>query len=270
MQTDLSKLPVLMQGFQPCCTEAALVANIEFYYLLKTGVYTPLSFRFLAALTAAEDMVNYQTSGTSLAVALQIAKEVGVCTAATYPNDITLYPMQFVDTTQIPQAAYTEAANFKIPDFLVLTDTSWEGINNAIAQYKLVLTGLYLNKDWYLSSVPNSNPLPLPPPMGMTDPSISKHMTLSSGSDSKNRYGRNSFGTTFGQNGDFYYTEAYQPYIFSGAVILDPVIQSIQQQATQLADEVAKFNPNSPTAPQQISLISKVIGDIEKEIDLIP
>lgn len=266
-KTDLSKLPVLMQGFQPCCAEASTTAYVEFLNLLKTGIYTPLSFRYLASKTAALDGVNYASSGTSLAVALSVLKETGICTAATYPNDITLSPEAFIDPSSIPSGADAEAANWKIPDFKILTDTSWDGINAAIQEYKLVISGIYLDKEWYLSNTPNSNPLPLPPPMGMTDPSISKHSILAYGFSDQYRYVRNSFGNTFGQNGDGWIGKEYQPYVFSGAVILDPILQTIEQQVTQLATEVAKIDPQSPTAPKQESLVQKAVDLIEQEIE---
>lgn len=264
-QTDLSKLPVVMQGYQPCCVEASLAAYLEYKLLIKTGIYTPLSFRYLATKTAAIDGINYASSGTSLAVALQVLKTIGICTAATYSNDIQVSPTEFVMPSLIPAGADDEAANYKIFDYKILEDITWENLNAAIDEYKLVLTGLYLDKEWYLSSTPNSNPLPLPPPLGMTDPSISKHMTLSYGYDSTNRYVRNSFGNTFGNNGNGYYTQAYQSYIFSAAVILDPV-EEVQQQVTQVAQAVDKINPTAPTASKQENLIEEAIEFIEEEI----
>lgn len=269
-KTDLSKLPVLMQGFQPCCVEAAVCAYMEYYFLMKTGIYTPLSFRYLATLTAQKDGINYVTGGTNLAVALQIAKDTGVCTEATYPSNITISPSEFVMPSLIPQAAHDEAASHKIPDFKILEDITWAGINAAIQEYKLVLIGLYLDKEWYLSNVPNVNPLPLPPPLGMTDPSISKHMTLSYGFDANYRYMRNSFGTTFGNAGDGYYTHAYQPYIFSGAVIIDPsVLQIATAQLSQVATDISKVDPASPQAPQEENLIEEVLEKVEEEIETV-
>ena len=268
-KTDLSKLPVLFQGYQPCCVEAALTAAVEYYYLMKTGTYTPLSFRFLAALTAAKDGINYVQGGTSLEVAFEVAKTVGICTADTYPNDIAISPTEFVELPLIPQEAYAEAANFKIPGYQMLTDLTWDTLNQAIQANKLVLTALYLDKDWYLSNVPNSNPLPLPPPMGMTDPSLSKHMTLSYGFDTNYRYVRNSFGNTFGENGDGYYGPDYQPYIFGAGVILDPIFQTVAEDVQELATEVQNIQPTEPTAPQQESLAQEVIEDVEKIIEAI-
>jgi hypothetical protein len=257
-KTDLSMIPVIMQGSQPCCAEAAITAMVEFYFYLKTGVYTPLSFRFLAALTAAKDGVAYAQSGTSPMVAFSILVETGICTAATYPNDITLTDAQFIDLSQIPAAAYTEAANYKIPGFQMLTDLRWESINAAIAKYQLVMTSLYLDKDWYLSSVPNSNPLPLPPPTGNTDPSLSRHATVSFGYDPSFRYVRNSFGTTFGQNGDGYYGPDYQPWIFAAGYI--PDMETVQ--ATAILDKVE----HSTTIPAAQTVLQEVVETVEKAL----
>lgn len=257
-QTDISSIPVIMQGFQPCCVEASLVMMLEYYYWLKTGTYTKLSFRFLAALTAQSDGVNYAASGTSLAVAARIAADTGVCTAATFPNEITLVDGSFIDTTQIPAAAYEEAANFKLPsDFVVMENISWESINAAIEKYRLVLTCLYIDKDWYLSNVPNSNVLPLTPPSSWTDPSISKHATVSYGFDETNRYVRNSFGTTFGNAGNAYYTSVYQPFIYGGLYI--PELATLQ--ATQILDTVKE---DVSVSPQAESIIQEIEQDIEK------
>ena len=40
----------------------------------------------------------------------------------------------------------------KLPAFEIMTDITWDAVNAAIEAHELVLTGLSLDKEWYLSS----------------------------------------------------------------------------------------------------------------------
>ena len=105
---------------------------------------------------------------------------------------------------------------------MALNDLSFDGIKKAIYENGLVLLGVHVGNEWW--TAPNGNSswqeadiLPLRPPKVR----ISGHAILAYGYDENYIYFRNSFGSTWGREGDGYFGANYASQVYEGWIFKD-------------------------------------------------
>lgn len=262
---DLSMFPALYQAQEPACVAHAITQYVMWLHYKKTGEIKLLSPRFLYALTI-KAMGTDPTQGSSLAVALKTAQTYGICEDVFLHNDTSIPVNDYVDLTKITQDAYNNGLNYRINKYHFLATLDEMSLKQAMNMYGLLLYGINISDSWWKNSAGFNSWLakdlfPIRPPKGMTDPSLSHHLILGYGYDQTPfDYFRNSFGSTWGQNGNGWFGTNDVGYIYEAAVIEDlqdaptpaPVIQkandivnTIQQVQTvenQTVDPVVKAN----------------------------
>src|SRR4051812_47844303 len=88
-------LPILMQSKQPACVGHGVAWAIMQKELVRDGSFKLLSPRFLYALCKKYDGIPGE--GTSIATALWVAENIGVCEDQYFPNDVSLSPSTYID-----------------------------------------------------------------------------------------------------------------------------------------------------------------------------
>jgi len=235
--TDISTLPVLYQGKQPACIAHATASGMM---VLDNGAYSwDYSPRFLYALCKKDD--GFNGDGTYYRQALKEAQQYGVCDNSQFANDVTVVTPVYDDYKLIPMQAYTTAKQRLVKSYVAVTDLSFQGIKDAIYQNKVVLLGLRVGKEMW--TAPNgqtswaaTDVLPLRPPATV----VSGHDVMAYGFDENYIYFRNSFGATWGANGNGMFSKNYLPYVQEGWTFMDlaPEVVTILTQQVSLAQKV--------------------------------
>lgn len=281
--TDLSQIPVMMQSQIPDCVENAVCYALEYLILKNEGRVVQFSRRFLASLTAAADGFPF-IDGTSLKIALQIAKDYGICEASYFNDDHSLALDVFADKTKITPEAYANAEQYKkyFENFTFLTDAEIMsgGIKSSIYEHGLVLVAMDIDQSWWTSpagviSWAAADILPIRPPIGRTletDPTLSGHAVPFYGYDESKVYFRNEWSTQWGNNGDGEILANDIPFIYEAAYITyipATVADTIQKQVTEVQTEVQNIHPQYPQASQEENLVERIVGTIEEELKVI-
>lgn len=220
--TDISMLPIWDQQQEPACVAYAIVKVMMYLIYKKTGNIVQLSPRFLYALCKANDgMPN--TEGTSVLVGLKLAQKYGVCEDSYFPTDSSLPLATFQNAKLIPTAAFANAANYKIDEYLTLPNTSSATIQSAVEQYHLVLTGITINEAWWTSpagvnswAVADIDPLR---PAVAGDPQNSDHLINIWGYDTTYNYMVHDWSTGWANQGTNRLTVADMPWVYETWVI---------------------------------------------------
>ena len=269
-KVDLSTFPVLYQKQTPSCVAHAVTMYVMWLNYRKTGQTKLLSPRFLYALTI-KAMGTNPSGGSSLDVALATAKKYGICEDSYFTNNTTLDVVSYCDTTKITPDAYANALNYRVNNYHFLAGLDEDSLKQAMALYGLVLYGMDISDAWWTNNAGNGSwlardILPIRPPKGMTDPTLSRHLILGTGYDQTPfDFFRNSFGSGWGDNGNGYFATNDLPYLYEAAVIeslqdAPAPIQPKVKQAVQIVDTVQQLQ--SVETPQNASIIQNLIQQL--------
>ncbi len=263
-KTDLGLLGVYMQGKISDCVENGITLVKRYYDFKSNGAVVDLSRRFLAILTAQADGFPL-SEGTSLEVALNIAKKQGICESSYLTDDHTLDVQVFADPKTINPAATTNALTHVIATYAFVGDKSFNGLKNAIYQNGVVILALKLDKSWWTShsgltswGAPDILPLRIPTDLAST----SGHIVVAYAYDKDFIYVRNSFGPSWGQEGHGWFGPEYIPYIYEAATIVDFTPEQVAKvkQANQIVDTVDILKQVETPANQ--NLIMQLINQL--------
>lgn len=217
--TDVSPIPIFNQQYQPSCVAHAIVTYVMWLHYKKTGKIKLLSPRFLYAITIRE-MGTDPHDGSSLKVALQMAKKYGICEDVYFPNTTDISIPEYADATKIPQVAYDSALDYRIGDFYFLTSLTQQSIRQAIHEWGLILYGIRISDKWWKPSYSAGDLLPIRPPNGFSDPTISGHLVTGFGyDDTPQDYFRNEWSANWAAAGNGYFASNELPYVYEGAII---------------------------------------------------
>lgn len=246
--SDISQLPVLMQGTQPSCVGHATAAGMMWK---DNGAWSwDYSPRYLYDLCKRDD--GDPNEGTFYRQALKEANSYGVCDNAEFPNDVTLPYATYVNWNLIPANAFSVASDRKVQTYVSVQNLTFQSIKDAIYQNGVVLLGVEVGKEWYTSvegigSWVAADVLPVRPPATV----ISGHAILAYGFDANYIYFRNSWSTEWGNEGNGYFGINYMPFVQEAWTFmdLDPVVvNQVKQQeltwiqkAQQLIQTITNF-----------------------------
>jgi C1A family cysteine protease len=231
--TDLSNVPVLMQGQRPACIAHATAAGMMFQ---DNGAYSyDYSPRFLYALCKRDDGIP-RADGTYYRQAFKEAQQYGVCDTLQFPNDISLDTPTYSNATLIPPTAYDAAKQRTVKSYVAITDLSFDGIKQAIYQNKVVLLGVKVGAEWWTDANGNvswnaADILPLRPPQSI----VSGHAILAYGYDQNRIYFRNSWSTEWGANGNGYFGPDYVPFLQEAWTFMDLAPEVVANLKTQIS-----------------------------------
>jgi hypothetical protein len=240
--TDLSTVPVLMQAQEPSCVGHATAAGMMY---TDQGAYSyDYSPRFLYALCKRDDGIP-NVEGTYYRQALKEAQQYGVSDNAQFPNDVMLDVPTYSNASLIPQTAFDVAKNRLVKSYVSVTDLSMDGLKQAIYQNKVVLLGVKVGSEWWtaksgVSTWNAADIFPLRPPQTV----ISGHAIVAYGYDANYIYLRNSWSTTWGQNGNGYFGADYIPFVQEAWTFMDlapEVVQQLKNKISILTQLVALF-----------------------------
>lgn len=233
-KTDISSLPQLYQGQRSACVEHAIAKAIMYYVYKTTEKVVTLSPRFLAALTVKADGFPL-SNGTSLLNALKMAQKYGICEDKYFPNNVDLSDDEYCDLTKITPEAYVNALQYRIDSYAFLSDLSSNGLKHAIYQNGIVIVGMHICASWWTSvkgviSWLAADILPLRPCSNPKDSTNSNHAHDLYGYDPYYIYNDNSFGLTWGNNGNGYFAANDVPYIYEAVTLLFLSSEQIAEQ----------------------------------------
>jgi hypothetical protein len=222
VMTDISMNPLPFQMQQPDCVENGVTWAKQWFDYQSAKVLTPLSIRFLAAVTVVADNIPYE-DGTNLEVALRVAEDSGICEESLYATDSSLSTKTFIQFNSIPGTAFENALTHKVGSAVFLTDKSAQGLRNAIQQNGLVIICVEIDDAWWTNkSGTNSwaanDILPIRPPVNK--PTESGHCIVLYGYDQNYFYFANWWSTQWGNNGLGYFGINELPFISEAAVLL--------------------------------------------------
>jgi hypothetical protein len=290
-KTDLTALPIFNQLQIPDCVENAVVEVKKFHDLKNKGMLYDLSRRSLAIETMAAEGAGADpfSDGTSLQVALNVAHNKGIAESSYCTDDHNLTPEQFIGTPLTAQAV-ANALMHKITSYAFVTDTSANGLKNAIYQNGLVIIGMHIDDNWWTAlngetSWAAKDLLPLRPPAANST-TESGHCIVLYGYDNDYFYLVNwwssSWCASVTPGGDLemdggygYFAANVLPTIWEAATIIDltpeqiTALQTTQSQVQQVSDIIPTINPSSPNAAQTVSLLSQVVGILSQIINSI-
>jgi hypothetical protein len=207
--TDLTQLgPVMMQGQQPSCVSHAWAMLMKLYWFRQTGEVIDFSPRFLDILSAESDIPL--DGGRRPRTVAKIAAQFGCCTTAMLPNNVNLSIAEYRDRAHITQAAYAEAAKYRIPGYVRISDTP-VAIRQGILAYG-ALSGLFsIGSEFWLPSWADSDIDPLRTPRAI----VSGHeLVLKGWVDSTMNILRNQWSAAWANQGEAKYDQTkWSPYI---------------------------------------------------------
>lgn len=207
--TDLTQLgPVMMQGQQPSCVSHAWAMLMKLYWFRQTGEVVDFSPRFLDILSAEAGIPL--DGGRRPRTVAKIALQYGCCTNASLPNNVNLPIAEYRDVTQITQAAYAEAARYRIPGYVQI-NADPASIRQGILLYGAV-SGLFsIGDEFWLPSWADSDIDPLRTPQVI----VSGHeLVLKGWADSTMNILRNHWSSAWANLGEAKYDQGkWAPYI---------------------------------------------------------
>lgn len=250
-KTDISAIPILMQGQSPACVAHAVTYAVMYFHWKATGTVVRLSPRFLYALCKTVDGLPLD-AGTYLETALNIAKNTGICEDTFFPNDPANNQLEVVDITTyanaslISQDAKNNATLYKIPSYAFLTSHDRTAMNNAIYQNSLLIVGQDISSEWWETeggevSWSADDLMPIRP-ADAAHPNTGGHCTVEY-AFGEYPHGINSWSNSWGYNGLYWYSAGQQPNIYECAVIgafTAPAPQKPQETLIQEIEEVVE------------------------------
>jgi hypothetical protein len=213
-------LPILMQSKQPSCVGHGVTWAVMQKELVRDGSFKLLSPRFLYALCKKYD--GLAGDGTSIAVALRLAAEYGICEEKYFPNDVSLSIEQYKDASLIPAEAFENAKQHRIKTYKWVSDLTFRGLRNAIYQNDVVIVGMDISDAWWTApdgriSWAAPDILPIRPPR----PATSRHCVdlYCYNTDQKLDGLMNWWSDQWGNKGTAFFYGNELPYIYQAAVI---------------------------------------------------
>lgn len=224
---DISKLQVRMQYFIGKCIGEGNAKKADDLF----GMVSSDDFIYLGAKSIDGNL----TEGSNIRSALKFMQQTGVCRYSTFSipvNDTTTYA-EYI-TNKAPQAAFDEAASYKIGEYFSVT-IDIDMIKAALLKYGALVARVDVGEEWYtdvdgVTTWDATKILPLRAPQTV----ISGHCIVIYGYDSTLTAGKtalhiaNSWSTDWADNGNGYlYFEDYMPHISEAWVVtLDKQIPS--------------------------------------------
>jgi hypothetical protein len=210
--TDISKMPVLMQGLYPNCVEEAVTWAKMYYDFERTGIVPDLSPFFLFFESGPSE------NGTSLKTALECARTVGICERKYFTDPNTGVPYNGVPIVP-SDVAVANASTHKISAYAYTNDVSSIDLNSLIHQFGIVIVGMQIDSKWWLPSWGNLA-MPITPPVSKST-TLSDHCDILYGYNGEIRSVRNSWSMAWGNGGNATIDPTYLSAIYEVAVICD-------------------------------------------------
>lgn len=191
---------VLHQQKTPSCVSHSVVAVIRLYWFYKTGDWIDFSPRFLDVLAKRTDGQPID-GGTFPRLVMSLAAKYGCATTATVPNDTSLPINQYRDDKVLTPEAFAEALKWRIPGY-VRVPVDPVSMRQAIFFYGAISVLYRVGEELWVPSWQPKDVDPLRTPKAI----VSGHqMTPNGWSDEKLNILRNSWGATWGTNGETHY-----------------------------------------------------------------
>ncbi len=236
------QLPYYYQGKRPACGAHA-GASFKVFLNRRDGTNTTEDDtpRYL--------WINIKRDGTSPSdgtTMLQIFKSLqkyGADTFEPLENNVFLDDASYASLSPINQTMLQYGQNNRIDSYAFLTDLSFNGIKQSINDFGAVLLLINANAQMWTAkngetSWAEKDVLPLRPPTAAY-PVVDGHFILADSYDENYIYGVNSFGQTWGRNGDFYFGPEYASQILEAGIAhnppkpISPVVVNAVQQTLQ-------------------------------------
>lgn len=256
---DYSKIPVTMQYKRGSCVAHATAKRKEAVELDDRGVLVALSPRFLYSIIKKED--GNTTEGTAIRNGLKMLSKVGICLESTYPSDYpTMSHDEFMDYSKIPDRAFQEAVNYKDQSYASVP-LEKEAIKQAIMVGQGVIARIIIDDQWWTPSWQEKDILPLRP---HKTTSYGGHAVVLYGWEGDRFWGRNSWSTDWGHNGDFYFD--WETYKSS----LSEVWVSVDVDSNKL-EEVHNLPEHKPlTRNLSFGMMGEDVKRIQKVLKVSP
>lgn len=193
----------------PACVSHSIVDLLKLYWFVKTGKWIDFSPRFLDVLSAEPDIPL--DGGRRPRTVLKMLVQYGCATNKTYPNTTELPLAVYRDKSTIPQKAYDEALQYRIPGYIRIP-VEYIATRQAIMTYGAVSTLFSIGSEMWLPSWRKQDIVPLRTPQIVE----SGHQMTSYGwQDSKYNLLQNEWSTSWADQGrNSYDTVAWTPYIY--------------------------------------------------------
>lgn len=246
---------VLMQSQSPECGGFSLGFALEYL----DGA-PKLSGSFSYAYEKTVDGVP-DTPGTTIEAVGEAAQNAGSCLYDLFPDDGTQEP--FTAATPFSEASPEAKSDGLLKAGWIkvyLDDLSWQGIQNAILKYKVVLVEAKVGNEWWTSQYGKVIPvgqtswnkediLPIKPPATVID---SHFFVLGGRFNPTEIWFANSWSPEWGAAGFGYFGPDYIPFIQNAFILykVPPSVQLIQ-------------NHQQLTPIEKTSLIQQIINDLE-------
>jgi hypothetical protein len=212
VMTDISKLPIFMQGLIPNCVENAVTWAKMYYDWKKTGVVNDLSAWFLFNVS------NPSENGTSLRVALEQARTVGIAERKYMPDPNVNIPYNGVPIVANSEAL-ANAQNHRINSYMCSSSPSSINIASLIAQFGIIIVGMDIDSKWWLPSW-NALTLPITPPSA-NSATLSLHCDILYGYNGNIYSVLNSWSDQWANKGTAPISQDYINSIYEVAILSD-------------------------------------------------
>lgn len=204
---DVKNIPVTMQYKRGSCVAHATAKRKEKVELDDNGSFVALSPRFLYAMIKHDD--GNSSEGTAIRNGLKMLQKYGTCSEALYPSDYKdMSHEEFMDFSMVPEAAKKEALIYRDSTYTIVPMNK-ESLKLAIMQGNGVIARAVMNKNWWCNKdgIPDWREKAIMPlrPVDANSPATGGHAVWLYGWDGDRFYGRNSWSSAWGANGDFYF-----------------------------------------------------------------
>lgn len=147
-------------------------------------------------------------AGTDMRSIMKSLQNVGDCNESTLPDVLDATIEAYSDPSVLTDAMKHEAYQNDIGNYAFTDSPSWEQLKQAIYQNKVVIALVDIGDGWYTPSWAEKDILPL-----RLGNKVGGHFIVLYGWDEQYIYFRNSWGTSWGRNGDGYFDSSYLPYV---------------------------------------------------------
>jgi hypothetical protein len=172
-------------------------------------------------------------SGTTMDAIFKTLKSKGDCSAMYLENDTTVSLEEYTDPSKLTMEMDADAQSSKIstyafqfnPSVPALYPQFFNDIKAAIYKHKVVLCLMSIGQEWWVPSWSAADLLPLKPPISP----VGNHFVVLWGYDKDYIYFRNSWGKTWGANGNGYFGLNYVPHIVEIGTAVDDTAGRFQK-----------------------------------------
>lgn len=207
---------IQMQGHIPACVSHSMVELLKHYWFGKTGLWIDFSPRFLDILSAEPDIPL--DGGRRPRTVLKIMNNVGCCTTALLPNDISLSIAGYRNPAVITQAMKDEAKKYIIPGY-IKSALDFYSMRQNLYFYGVLSTLFHVGKEMYDPSWKPADTDPLRTPVIVQS---GHQMTVKGWSNQFLNKLRNEWSSSWGTNGETEYDPIlWSPYVYEAWAIAD-------------------------------------------------